>query len=107
MGGHSSGAVQMWDLTTALEFFNKGEPTVHNVGGPSPLELVRLLEHVDLSNSRPSTPCISPSPSLSIASAKKTAAHLSFVNNSPANSASIQQHQDDHGRLPQPSPSGS
>lgn len=62
--GHASGAVQMWDLTTALDFFNKGEPTVHQAGGPTARELVRLLDHCDLTNSRPATPCISPSPSL-------------------------------------------
>lgn len=55
----------MWDLTTALEFFNKGEPTMYTDGGPTSQELVRLLDHCDLSNSRVSTPCcISPSPSL-------------------------------------------
>ena len=25
--GHSNGAIQMWDLTTALDFFNKNEKT--------------------------------------------------------------------------------
>ena len=25
MSGHSNGAIQMWDLTTALDFFNKNE----------------------------------------------------------------------------------
>ena len=25
--GHANGAIQMWDLTTALDFFEKGEPT--------------------------------------------------------------------------------
>lgn len=54
----------MWDLTTALDFFNKGEPTMHLMGGPTARELVRLLDHCDLTNSRPATPCISPSPSL-------------------------------------------
>ncbi len=54
----------MWDLTTALDFYNKGEPTVHQAGGPTARELVRLLDHCDLTNSRPATPCISPSPSL-------------------------------------------
>ena len=33
-------------------------------GGPTATELVRLLEHVDLSSSRNSTPCISPSSSI-------------------------------------------
>ena len=35
-------------------------------GGPSGLELLRLLDQCDLSASRCSTPCISPSPSLLI-----------------------------------------
>ncbi len=102
--GHSSGAVQMWDLTTALEIFHRGDSsgassgasgishgTANNSapntprsgggggggprlsshfhpapdGGPTAEELVKLLDHMELSNSRNSTPCcISPSPSL-------------------------------------------
>ncbi|XP_070378747.1 SH3KBP1-binding protein 1 isoform X1 [Dermacentor albipictus] len=62
--GHSSGAIQMWDLTTALDLASKGEPTFVRDGGPSHGELLRLLEQCDLTNSRCSTPCISPSPSL-------------------------------------------
>ena len=38
--GHACGATQMWDLSTALEFFSKGEPT-SGEGGPTPQELVR------------------------------------------------------------------
>ncbi|EEC00814.1 conserved hypothetical protein, partial [Ixodes scapularis] len=62
--GHSSGAIQMWDLTTALDLASKGEPAFVAGGGPSPGELLRLLEQCDLSNSRCSTPCMSPAPSL-------------------------------------------
>ena len=63
--GHSSGAVQMWDLTTALEFFAKnGERAIGSSsaaaaseaaaesGGPTSAEMLRLLEHCDLTNSR-------------------------------------------------------
>ena len=61
--GHSSGAVQMWDLTTALEFFAKnGERPIGSsaeaaaatgeLGGPTSAEMLRLLEHCDLTNSR-------------------------------------------------------
>jgi hypothetical protein len=38
--GHSCGAIQMWDLTTALELFHKDEPTTRD-GGPTALELIR------------------------------------------------------------------
>jgi len=66
--GHAGGATQMWDLTTALEFFAKGEPT-KGVGGPTPQELVRQLDQCELTQgSRCSTPCLSPCPSLPPAS---------------------------------------
>ncbi|KAK7104630.1 BTB/POZ domain-containing protein KCTD3-like [Littorina saxatilis] len=61
--GHSNGSIQMWDLTTALDFMNKNTEKVED-GGPTGLELLRLLDQCDLSTSRCSTPCISPSPSL-------------------------------------------
>jgi len=61
--GHACGAIQMWDLTTALDFYEKEEPTFRE-GGPSPSELLRQLDSCELTNSRCSTPCISPSPSL-------------------------------------------
>ncbi|KAG8230985.1 hypothetical protein J437_LFUL003943 [Ladona fulva] len=64
--GHSSGAIQMWDLTTALDLAAKGEPT-KVLGGPTPEELLRLLDLFDLSNSHCSTPCISPCPSAILA----------------------------------------
>lgn len=84
--GHTSGAVQMWDLTTALDLANKGEQasTQANGGGPSALEVFRLLEQCDLSNSRCSTPSISPSPSLvQYAVAKLKAANMAFLSRQP------------------------
>lgn len=53
----------MWDLSTGLELAQKGE-NIEEEGGPSPEELVRMLDHCDLSNSRCTTPSVSPSPSL-------------------------------------------
>ncbi|VDI12167.1 Hypothetical predicted protein [Mytilus galloprovincialis] len=52
----------MWDLTTALEMMNKsdGEP---RKGGPTPEELMKLLDQCDLT-SRNTTPSISPAPSV-------------------------------------------
>jgi len=64
--GHSSGAVQMWDLTTALEFHAKKDQggTSNTGGGPTTEELVNMLRNCDLSNSQTPTPCcISPSSS--------------------------------------------
>ncbi|KAH9515327.1 BTB/POZ domain-containing protein kctd3 [Bulinus truncatus] len=61
--GHSNGSVQMWDLTTALDLYKQGK---QDEAGPTAAELVRLLEQVDLSSSRCSSPCVSPSPSLLI-----------------------------------------
>lgn len=60
--GHTNGSIQMWDLTTAIEMMNKEKQVLG--GGPTPAELVSLLDQFDLSNSRMSTPCISPSPSI-------------------------------------------
>ncbi|KAK2161189.1 hypothetical protein LSH36_120g10014 [Paralvinella palmiformis] len=63
--GHSNGTLQIWDLSTALELFNKNKHADCSLnGGPTPNELVRLLDQCDLSNSRSTTPSISPSPSL-------------------------------------------
>ena len=85
ISGHSNGACQMWDLTTALDFFNKGiEATTDNVstaGGPTPEELIRLLDHFDLSSSRTSTPCcISPAPSLLMHQTQQLAARVKAAN---------------------------
>ncbi|XP_077980981.1 BTB/POZ domain-containing protein KCTD3-like [Glandiceps talaboti] len=61
--GHANGTIQMWDLTTAMEQYIKGE---HNkeVGGPNEGELIKLLGQCDLSASRCTTPSLSPASSL-------------------------------------------
>jgi len=76
--GHSCGAIQMWDLTTALEFFHKGE-AVQGGGGPTPEELVRQLDQCELTTSRPPTPCLSPSPSLTGASIRLKERNIAFI----------------------------
>lgn len=48
-------------------------------GGPSPEELLHLLEQCDLSNSLCSTPCMSPSPSLAAAVRLKSS-NVAFLN---------------------------
>lgn len=63
--GHSNGSIQMWDLTTALEMASKAGQS-SSLGGPTPSELVRLLDQYDLTNSRSSTPCASPCPSVTL-----------------------------------------
>ncbi|XP_055322322.1 SH3KBP1-binding protein 1 [Sitodiplosis mosellana] len=61
LSGHSNGAIQMWDLTTALEFIQKKDSSAQSVGGgPTPEELIQLLDQCDISNSLCSTPCMSP-----------------------------------------------
>lgn len=77
--GHSSGSVQMWDLTLALELTAKSEPTPP--GGPTPAELIRVLEQCELSNSLGSTPCMSPCPWVPGApSARIKACNVAFLN---------------------------
>lgn len=103
--GHSNGALQMWDLTTALDLCSKNEPGTlrasiniiyfrilsipFNIvaasksnGGPSPEELLRLLDQCDLSNSHCSTPCISPCPTLLGTTARIKASNMAFLNQS-------------------------
>jgi len=76
--GHSSGAIQMWDLTTALDFATKGENVANaGGGGPTPEELLRLLDQCDLSTSHASTPCPSPCPS-SISQNRLKASNVAF-----------------------------
>ena len=77
--GHNNGAIQMWDLTTALEFFNKGLST-SGEGGPTPSELVRQLEQCELTNSRCPTPCLSPCPSLTHTQIKLKERNIAFLN---------------------------
>ena len=55
----------MWDLSTALELHDKSVDKM-NQSGISIDELVKLLDPCDLSNSRCTTPSISPSPSVMV-----------------------------------------
>ncbi|CAB4063884.1 KCTD3 [Lepeophtheirus salmonis] len=73
--GHSSGALQIWDLNTALDFHNKGQSL--NGGsdssrGSSPNELINILENCDLTDSRPSSPSHSTYSSLSVSNLSLT-----------------------------------
>ncbi|KAG8192757.1 hypothetical protein JTE90_009777 [Oedothorax gibbosus] len=77
--GHSNGSIQMWDLTTALDLATKGELSCNLTGGPSPHELIRLLDQCDLTNSHNSTPCISPSIGNLGTSARLKASNLAFL----------------------------
>ena len=79
--GHSCGAIQMWDLTTALEFFYKKEPT-SGEGGPSPQELVRQLDQCELTSSRCSIPCLSPSLTVGGQQARLRERNIAFINQS-------------------------
>ncbi|XP_053657969.1 SH3KBP1-binding protein 1 [Anopheles marshallii] len=63
LSGHCNGAIQMWDLTTALELSKKKDQPKRCIGGPTADELIRELDQCDLSNSHCSTPCMSPCPS--------------------------------------------
>ncbi|KAF8784941.1 BTB/POZ domain-containing protein KCTD3 [Argiope bruennichi] len=78
--GHSNGAIQMWDLTTALDLATKGGELSSNLtGGPSPLEMIRLLDQCDLTNSHCSTPCISPSVGNAGTSTRLKASNVAFL----------------------------
>ncbi|XP_044729954.1 BTB/POZ domain-containing protein KCTD3 isoform X2 [Chrysoperla carnea] len=91
--GHSNGAIQMWDLTTALDIATKNDPIDQSNGGPTPEELLRLLDQCDLSNSHCSTPCMSPCPSLalsnamSVATARIKACNVAFLNQQTSGSS--------------------
>lgn len=50
-------------------------------GGPSPEELLRLLDQFDISTSLCSTPCMSPSPNLA-AAARLKSSNVAFLNQS-------------------------
>ncbi|XP_011496224.1 PREDICTED: BTB/POZ domain-containing protein KCTD3 isoform X2 [Ceratosolen solmsi marchali] len=80
--GHSNGAIQMWDLTTALNAFFNVLSAKEFSGGPTPEELWKLLDQCDLSNSHCSTPSISPSPSLIMSGPKIKASNVLFLNQS-------------------------
>ncbi|XP_039257042.2 SH3KBP1-binding protein 1-like [Styela clava] len=57
--GHSNGAIQIWDMTTALEHSAEKGPRSH---GPTEQEILKLLNHCDLSRS--ASPSMSPAASL-------------------------------------------
>ena len=48
-------------------------------GGPTPEELVRQLDQCELTTSRPPTPCLSPSPSLTGASIRLKERNIAFI----------------------------
>ena len=68
--------LQMWDLSTALELASKGTNVKPEIGGPTPVELVHILDACDLSNSRCTTPSVSPSPSFLAATHGGTVPHV-------------------------------
>uniref|UniRef100_A0A2L2YBL9 BTB/POZ domain-containing protein KCTD3 n=1 Tax=Parasteatoda tepidariorum TaxID=114398 RepID=A0A2L2YBL9_PARTP len=78
--GHSNGAIQMWDLTTALDLASKGDQSCNFTGGPSSHEMIRLLDQCDLTNSHCSTPCVSPSIATLEANSKLKASNVAFLN---------------------------
>ncbi|XP_043483297.1 BTB/POZ domain-containing protein KCTD3 isoform X1 [Leptopilina heterotoma] len=80
--GHSNGAIQMWDLTTALDPSFNAVPDKEFSGGPTPEELWKLLDQCDLSNSYCSTPCISPCPSMAATGPRIKASNVLFLNQS-------------------------
>ncbi|KFB51837.1 AGAP004087-PA-like protein [Anopheles sinensis] len=94
LSGHSNGAIQMWDLTTALEISKKKDQPKRSVGGPTADELIRELDQCDLSNSHCSTPCMSPCPS-ALSSMDATAVgrlkpfNVAFLNQSAQNAAGL------------------
>ncbi|XP_014218639.1 BTB/POZ domain-containing protein KCTD3 isoform X2 [Copidosoma floridanum] len=87
--GHSNGAIQMWDLTTALEPNYSALVAKESSGGPTPEELWKLLDQCDLSNSHCSTPSISPSPSLIASGPRIKASNLLFLNQSQNSNSSV------------------
>lgn len=89
--GHSNGALQMWDLTTALDIIKKGETVVqNNSGGPTAEELLKLLDQCDLSSSHCSTPCISPCLSLVGVTSRIKTSNVAFLNQSTTDHSSDQ-----------------
>lgn len=81
--GHCNGAIQMWDLSTALDLSTKPD-TMKNRGGPSTTELIRLLDQCDITDSHSTTPCISPCPTNIPSStfAKIKASNIAYLNQS-------------------------
>lgn len=86
--GHCNGAIQMWDLTTALALHAKDEPQQKTSGGPDTNELLRLLDQCEISNSSCSTPCMSPCLSamgggLATSIARMKASNIALLNRDP------------------------
>ncbi|CAH1792251.1 unnamed protein product [Owenia fusiformis] len=69
--GHSNGCIQMWDLTTAVDLMTRTEEEKPVTGGPTAQELVHLLDQCELTNSRQTTPSVSPSPSVMAANSHR------------------------------------
>ena len=98
--GHSNGAIQMWDLTTALDLAAKDAPVMQTSGGPTPEELLKLLDQCDLSNSHSSTPCISPCPSLvGHPAARLKASNVAFLNQQQQQTEALELHGRDKDRV--------
>lgn len=94
--GHCNGAIQMWDLTTALSLLSKDEPQQKTNGGPDTNELLRLLDQCEISNSSCSTPCMSPCLSamgngsgLASSIARMKASNIALLNREPALAAQM------------------
>ncbi|KAH8295470.1 hypothetical protein KR018_011490, partial [Drosophila ironensis] len=95
--GHCNGAIQMWDLTTALALLSKDEPQQKTNGGPDTNELLRLLDQCEISNSSCSTPCMSPCLSvvgngsgLATSIARMKASNIALLNREPVPLAQAQ-----------------
>lgn len=87
--GHCNGAIQMWDLTTALALLSKDEPQQKTSGGPDTNELLRLLDQCEISNSSCSTPCMSPCLSamgsgMATSIARMKASNIALLNREPS-----------------------
>ncbi|CRL04723.1 CLUMA_CG017783, isoform A [Clunio marinus] len=79
--GHCNGTIQWWDLSTALELFNKGELVQKSSGGPSAEELLQELDQCDLSSSHNNTPSMSPGISnLHAAQTRLKSSNINFLN---------------------------
>jgi len=108
--GHNNGQIQMWDLSTALEFSEKGDEVDEcSVGGPSPSELMRLLGQCDLSSSRNTTPSASPAPHRPVnpqlpTNHQPNSHHVTSQSNTPTNIRKVPS-QADGQSIPTPSQS--
>ncbi|EDV90616.1 BTB/POZ domain-containing protein KCTD3 [Drosophila grimshawi] len=116
--GHCTGAIQMWDLTTALALLNKQDAATmaaaatmmaqaqqqaqqqqlqqKTAGGPDTNELLRLLDQCEISNSSCSTPCMSPCPTalgagngLANSIARMKASNIALLNREPSQSGLV------------------